>query len=140
MITFKYRNEMSPRGRILRPVADVEIRSAGGAWIECHPYIDSGADITLIPFSMGKLLGLKMDRENIKELHGLGKQSIPVVFSKVSFRISKHEFPVEIGWSLIEEVPPLLGRKDVFDRFEITFKQPEKVITFDWNTSTTTTA
>jgi hypothetical protein len=60
MITFKYRNETSPRGRILRPVADVEIQSVGGAWIECHPYIDSGADVTLIPFSMGKLLGLKM--------------------------------------------------------------------------------
>lgn len=132
MITFKYRREMSSRGRILRPVGDVEIQSAGGAWIECHPYIDSGADITLIPFSLGKLLGLRMRKENVKGLHGLGRQSIPVVFGHANFRIGNYEIPVEIGWSLIEEVPPLLGRKDIFDHFEITFKQFEGIITFRW--------
>lgn len=42
MIVFKYRKEIGRKGTpILRPVANIEFKSAAGEWIECHPYIDS---------------------------------------------------------------------------------------------------
>ncbi|MFQ6119329.1 MAG: hypothetical protein ACE5KE_05510, partial [Methanosarcinales archaeon] len=60
-VEFKYRKEKSLIfGKILRPVACVEFKSMKGEWIEVRPYIDSGADITLIPLSLGRLLGFEL--------------------------------------------------------------------------------
>jgi len=33
---------------------------------------------------------------------------------------------------LIEEVPPLLGRLDVFEKYRIIFDEYERKITFEW--------
>ena len=49
MIVFKYKKEMSG---VKRPLADVFLKTVSGYWIEFHPYIDSGADVTLIPYSL----------------------------------------------------------------------------------------
>ena len=41
------------------------------------------------------------------------------------------EFPIKIAWALVEDVPPLLGRTDVFDKFEVKFRQKEKITEFE---------
>jgi hypothetical protein len=41
-------------------VGEVEFLAASGEWIEAQLYIDSGVDITLIPLSLGKLLGFEL--------------------------------------------------------------------------------
>ena len=62
MPTFNYRKmESSLVGTIERPVAEILMESAEGEWIEFHPFIDSGADITIIPYSFGLMLGLSKD-------------------------------------------------------------------------------
>lgn len=132
MIIFKYKAE--PTGVknqiIKRPVADVFLKAKSGEWIEFHPYIDSGADITLIPLSLGKLLGLTIDEKKIQEIGGI-RGSVPIIYSKIRMRIGKEGFAVQVGWALIEEAPPLLGRTDVFDFFNVTFRQEEGLILFD---------
>ncbi len=131
MITFKYRKEKSRKGNdVYRPVADVEFGTKDGEWIEEHPYIDSGADITLIPLSFGKLLGFEVKNQEIEELQGVGGRGIPIVYRQILMRIGRHGFEVDVAWALIEEVPPLLGRKGVFDNFHVNFKQDEGVIEF----------
>ena len=54
MIVFSYKEEQLVQGTILRPVAEVFLKTNSNKWIEFHPYIDSGADITMIPLSVGK--------------------------------------------------------------------------------------
>lgn len=131
MIVFKYRKEEGTTDSIVyRPVADVEFKSKNNEWIELHPYIDSGADVTLFPLSFGRLLGLEIDEDEIKELKGVGGDTIAVVFKTIPIQIGKYEFDVRVAWCLKEEVPALLGRKDIFDYFHIQFKQDEKVIEF----------
>jgi len=130
MIKFKYQLERV-RG-IYHPVADVEFKSRDGEWIRTLLLIDSGADVSLIPLSLGKLLMLESDEEKIQELCGLGQQAVPVIFRKMDIKIGKYVFEAEIGWALIEEVPPLLGRKDIFDLFHINFMQDKKIIEFKW--------
>jgi len=133
MIIFKYRKEEGRKGLIIyRPVADVELKAATGEWIECHPYIDSGADVTLIPLSLGRLLELEIEEEKIEELYGLGKQGIPVIFKSIEIKIGEYKFITEIAWALTEEVIPLLGRKGVFDKFNVNFKQNQKIVEFIW--------
>lgn len=127
---FEYKKEFSKTlGTIYRPVAEVffihedkEIRD--------FPYVDSGADITLIPRSVGELLGFEVEKEKIVEMGGIGGSKVPTILKKIKIRIDSEEFPIQVAWALIEDVPPLLGRTDVFDRFEVTFKQKEKVTEF----------
>ena len=63
-IEFRYREEKSEMiGTILRPVASLEFRSRGCEWIEIRMYIDSGADMTLIPLSFGRSLSLELKKD-----------------------------------------------------------------------------
>ena len=131
MIVFRYKEESlgSRQGTIKRPVADVFLKSSSNDWIEYHPYIDSGADITMVPLSLGKLLGFHLDENQVRSIGGI-RGNVPVIYVKSPMKIGSLEFPAQLAWALIEDVPPLLGRADVFDHFEITFKQPQKTIKF----------
>ena len=99
-------------------------------WFLSFPYIDSGADVTLIPLSMGRLLGWEVDESKIQQIGGI-RGSIPVIYIKNQMKIGEEEFSTQIAWSLIEDVPPLLGRKDVFDIFRVIFEQYNKFIIFE---------
>ena len=71
MPVFTYRKERGKITKIVyRPVAKVYVQSLKGEWIPFAPYIDSGADITLLPYSLGLKLGFKPTAE-IVELHGV---------------------------------------------------------------------
>lgn len=130
MIVFKYKEEISTKGKIKRPVADVFIKSKSDGWIEFHPYIDSGADITLIPLSLGKLIGLSVDEKKIEHIGGLSG-NVSVIYFKQEIKIGGVQLTAQIAWALTEEVPPLLGRNDVFDKFNIQFRQRESLIIFN---------
>lgn len=131
MIIFQYKEEPTgKRGKtVRRPVADTFLKGKSGEWIELHPYIDSGADVTLIPLSLGKLLGFTLRGKEIEEIGGI-RGSVPVIHLQNKMRIGDVELSVHLALALIEEVPPLLGRADVFDLFEVTFKQQEGIIVF----------
>lgn len=128
MIIFKYKDEFTSGGeKISRPVAEVFLKTKSKSWIKFNPYIDSGADITLIPLSLGKLLELTVDEKQIQEIGGI-RGSVPIIYSRIRMKIGGVELMVQLGWALIEEVPPLLGRTDVFDYFDVTFRQREGLI------------
>ena len=84
----------------------------------------------MVPLTFGKLLGFKLDEEKVEEIGGI-RGSVLVIYVKSRLRIGTKEFLAKVAWSLIENVPPLLGRADVFDRFIATFRQREKVVIFD---------
>jgi len=131
MTIFHYKKENSfALGKIQRPVADVFLRTETNSWIEFNPYIDSGADITMIPLSFGKLIGFQVDESKIQQIGGISG-SVPVIYKKAVVKIGKKILTVRIAWALIEDVPPLLGRTDVFDVFKVTFEQSKGIIVFD---------
>ncbi len=131
MIIFTYRKERGKiTGTVYRPVAKVYIKSIEGEWIPFAPYIDSGADITLIPYTLGLKLGFRISEE-ITNLHGVRGIGLPVEVRKVKMRIGNVELEPRVAWALIEEAPPLLGRLDIFDKFNITFKEREGKIIFE---------
>ena len=71
MTRYKYQRELSTLGPILRPIADI-ILEANGIKIEASMYIDSGADITMIPFRLGKSLGFVQNpKDAILEIKGV---------------------------------------------------------------------
>ena len=117
-------------GEVKRPIADISIQTRKGKWIKFRPFIDSGADISIIPHSVGQYLGFEMD-ENIVEFGGVSGKHLPVIIKRLKMRIGDIELEPRIGWALVEEAPPLLGRLDIFDRFHITFQEKDEVVLFD---------
>ena len=132
VIKFRYRKgESLIIPEVYRPVADVSLWSkVKKEWIYVSMYIDSGADITLIPRSMGGLLGLEFDKSEVSELSGVGGGMVAVIIKEVPMRIENYEFNTKVAWAMIEEVPYLLGQEDVFDRFDINFRKKDKTIEF----------
>ena len=112
-IEFRYREEESEiTGKTLRPVAALQFKSRSGEWIEIRMYIDSGADITLIPLSFGRLLGFKNMEKNLEEKHPhkvvavhKGKViSIGDAYDEVVRKL--HELGIKVKKSLIHRLGP----------------------------------
>ncbi len=128
MIEFPFRKRLSSRlGEILKPL--IPVRLIGPESSETVlMLLDSGADLSLIPYSIGEAIGLELDMNRRSEVQGVGEGSVPYVLSQVQMRIGARKVPVRIGWTLIEEVPLLLGRLDVFDHFAVEFRAFEDKI------------
>ncbi|MEW6069143.1 MAG: hypothetical protein AB1485_00850 [Candidatus Thermoplasmatota archaeon] len=130
MIEFPYQKEFSELfGEIFRPLAEFEIETSKG-WIPIVGYVDSGADVTLLPRSFLKPLKVKIEKSEIKEIRGIGEGRVPVIIKNVGMKIGDKVFNAKIAVALIEDVPYILGREDVFEKFEIIFCQEERVVRF----------
>ncbi|MGD0690093.1 MAG: hypothetical protein ABSA50_10025 [Candidatus Bathyarchaeia archaeon] len=114
-------------GVVTRPIARVILQRKYPQWM----YVDSGADISLIPLSVGRLIGLTRTREDrLQRIFGVSQSSVSIIVKKVSMRIGSSEFNARVAWSQVEEVPLLLGRMDVFPRFSVIFKERNQLTTF----------
>ena len=132
MITFRYRKEHSNLfGTVYRPVAEVYFKDVEGKDLISFMYVDSGADITLLPRELGENLGLMIEEEEIQEISGVGGGSIPVIIKTIAMRIGDHAMNAMVAWSLEEDVPALLGRIDVFNDTRVSFIHNEMVV-FDF--------
>ena len=94
-------------------------------------YIDSGADITLIPRQFGETLGLEIKKDEIEEIKGIGEKVVPVIIKKIKLRIGHKQFLSRVAWSIIEEVSFILGRIDVFDKFKVIFDEKNEAVVFE---------
>lgn len=131
MIRFRYQPERSHLGRIFRPIATVFVEHKG-IRIELPLYIDSGADISMIPYRFGKALRLERARKDrIKKIKGIAGPGVPYVVKRLDFIFGRRKVVARVAWSMIEEVPLLLGRMDIFSKFRITFDERKRTVDFD---------
>jgi predicted aspartyl protease len=129
---FPYREDSSSiLGRVARPMAEVLLRASDASWIRVAMYVDSAADFTVIPLKLGEALGLKYRHSEIREIKGMGKKPVQVVIKKLQMKIAGKSIYAQVAWSLIEEVPVILGRRDVFDLFRVTIDQAKQTVTFE---------
>lgn len=96
--------------------------------------IDSGADYTLIPKSAATILGIdynKIPNQKTK-IETANLQSIQAKKIKLFFIINDIKFKIPVLISE-EEGECLLGRKGIFENFNITFKEKDQEVIFDKN-------
>ncbi len=130
MVSFSYRREFSPvLGEILRPVANVELRAARGHWFPASMYVDSGADMTLIPSDFGKLLGMDLSK-NKSALAGVTGAPMKVSLQATDMRIGASVQEAKVAVALRNDVPYLLGRDGIFNAFQITFEEYRQLTSF----------
>jgi hypothetical protein len=113
---------------VLRPLARVKLIH-GSMELTADMYVDSGADITLIPYSAGIALGFSLKPEDeIRRIGGVGGGKISIVVRRIKMRINGEELNVRVAWCMSEDVPLILGRLDVFDRFNVLFEDGKKTV------------
>ena len=128
MIEFSFEEVISPKfGPILIPLIPLTIIGPKRK-VKVFMLLDSGADISMIPYSIGETIGLELDMATRSEIQGIGEGSVPYVLGQIKFELEDIEIPARIGWALIEEVPFILGRLDVFENLAIEFRAFENKI------------
>ena len=131
MIEFEFQKRHSQRlGEILKPIIPVTIIGPKRS-LNVFMLLDSGTDLSLIPYSLGETVGIELDIENRSEVHGIGEGSVPYILSQLKLKIGKVEISARVEWALIEEVPFILGRLDIFQKFSIEFREFENRIVLD---------
>lgn len=128
-IEFDFRKEKSGLfGSIYRPVAKLTLVH-GNKSVPQIFYVDSGADLTLIPRSVGEILAFNNPTSSeINDIKGIGEKSVPIVIRKVTLVLAHFRIQSYLGWALIEDVPLLLGREEFFKYFDIIFRKNRKVL------------
>lgn len=128
-IEFDFRKEKSGLfGSIYRPIAKLTLLHKDKSVPQIF-YVDSGADITLIPRSVGEILAFDNPAPSeINNIKGIGEKGVPIVIRKITIALANFKIQSHIGWALIEDVPLLLGREDFFKYFDITFSKNKKVV------------
>ena len=66
----------------------------------------------------------------IREVRGISGTGIPQILKKIVLILNGERLDARICWALVEEVPLLLGRIDVFKHFQIVFNERRGWIDF----------
>ena len=131
MIRYRFKEEGGSFGSVLRPVAEVILEN-GNLRVGILMYIDSGADISMIPLKFGRSLGFKQEEgDTIREIKGVSGVSVPYILKKVTLVLNGKKLEIRVAWALVEEVPTLMGRIDIFDKFRIIFDERRGWIDFE---------
>ena len=129
--TFPYRREHSSLiGEIHRPVATISLQAKNKKWISFTLYADAGADITLLPRSACKGLGYHLKKGKPGHVGGITKGKIKVYIHQLNTKLGEQTFKAKIAFANTDNIPPLLGRTDVFDHFQVCYNNKQKQTTF----------
>ena len=75
MIEYNWREEASESfGPVTRPIAEVHIKDKNKIWRALNMYIDSGADVSIMPKSFGELFGHEMKKGRKIRLKGIDSE------------------------------------------------------------------
>jgi len=92
---------------------------------------DTGADVTSFPISAAEKLGIDLDKCPEEPMSGYEGTTISVYRSQVKIIFNNKSFSVPCVFNPNEEVPILLGRAGILNRFNILLDGRKKEIVFE---------
>lgn len=102
-----------------------------GRWHNLWVYVDSGASFTILHTYEAQRLGVNLRRCKKFYIVVAGDRRIPVFTTTLRLRVGKTVVPVEVGFChALGGAFNLLGRKGVFDRFQVCFDDQREELTF----------
>jgi len=112
-------------------VVIIYFQTRDGRWRGFSAYADSGADITLFPRSACvEGLGYDLKAGKAGYVGGITPGRIRVYVHVLNARLGEEEFKARVAFAKRENVPPLLGRTDVFDHFKVCYDNKRLETTF----------
>ena len=104
------------------PFADLSLQAISGRWRELSVQVDSGAVLSVLKRSAADLLGIHLEAGESIDLAGIGAPARRYFIHTCSATLGDSpEFHIRVAFADHEDVPNLLGRLDVLDRFQIEF-------------------
>jgi predicted aspartyl protease len=113
------------------PTYPVKFVLDDGSKTELDMIVDSGADITFIPKTIGERLGLtRTKHETTFTAYGVGSE-VSYLVREMPILIDGKTLTIRLLWGQDAGVTDvLLGRLDVFDNFDVLFSQRRQTIQF----------
>lgn len=124
---FPYKADRARTGELIyRPAAFVRLMAANSSWHLFRPYVDSGADLTLLKKSDCEDMGYDLTNGMLRLIGGVSKTLMRTYVHQIPMRIGETEFLCRVAFAEINTVPRLLGRLDVFHQFRICFEEAKR--------------
>lgn len=128
--TFRYREKVSRHlGKIKRPLVDIEIYSQRLKRFLFIPEVlfDIGADITLMPEDVGKSVLENYKVGKILALQGISRHTVTAYIHRLKLQINGIAFTCPVAVADSPNVPPLLGRVEALDLFDVLFAKGQEI-------------
>ena len=112
------------------PIIPISL-TENGKLIQMRAYVDTGASYSLFHAKVAEILGLDVEKGILYELVVGDGDILKAYLHSVTISLAGKEFKVTIGFSKNIGVGfNILGRKDIFDKFNICFNDKDKEISF----------
>lgn len=111
-------------GKTKRPLIDLYIfsKTQQGWLLVLEVLADTGADISILPRTIGESLVKDMRKGEYLEIRGITPGAYTEVFiHHLSCKIGEIKFTAPFALADSDDVPPILGRAKGLDLFEATF-------------------
>lgn len=110
--------------KIVSPRATVRLRAHDGLWSDkIGVLVDTGAIISVFTKSWCEIIGLELKKGTCIKLGTAGKSEVEVYIHTVDMQIRDEVLrDIHVGFREEDQNISLLGRIDVFDSFEVTFR------------------
>lgn len=127
---FRYKETTSRHfGKIKRPLIDIQVYSEITQRFVTVPdvLVDIGADISLLPRDFGEILLADYKKGKHIALQGISPEKLSVYVHKLKIRINGMEFTCRTAVADSPNVPPLVGRLDALDLFDVLFSKGREI-------------
>ena len=84
----------------------------------------------MMAWQVGHILGWTVAPSETPYQMGGISGNLPCYLRRVDMEIGAIRFACPVMWALSDDVPNLLGREGVFDRFDIEFRQRNRKVIF----------
>ncbi|MGC8636484.1 MAG: hypothetical protein ACP5T5_05625 [Thermoprotei archaeon] len=133
IFSFPYQQEISGTlGKSLRPRLPLQLKTKSGKWVTVSLYVDTGADISMLPKSTSDILGINLKSGNEVIVVGLAGELIRAYLHDLECKIEGSDpFTMKFAISEKETVVPILGREGIFQRFNVRFNNLASQVELD---------
>ena len=128
--TFPYQYKHIEFGEVFNPYISIPVKASWG-WQNLWFLVDSGADTTMLTLSLANQLGLNVNKNKKTELFGIGENSVPAYPGKINLKLGNFIFDARCYFIDAEDSTLLLGRLDIFDKFNIYFDSTNQKVVFN---------
>ncbi len=116
---------------VFRPKVDIQIYSAVlSSWIAIDEVLaDTGADISVLPKSLGVLLVGNIHNGKRYKITGLVAGATKNIYiHHLTIKLGGRKLKTKFAIAATDDVPPTLGRMDALDRLNIEYKKGKCII------------
>lgn len=114
----------------MAPIVPIKV-FAGRRWHSVWAYVDSGAVVSILTVAEARRLGLIKIRARKVAITTSGGRTNQISLHRLWVKLGQERFSITFGVPRGFDIGfNLLGRRDLFQRYQITFKESKGIVSF----------